>query len=181
MARSDHELVMACSHDAGAFGELYRRHEDRILRYFLRRVRDVEAAADLTAETFAAALASAHRFEPGPAPVEAWLFGIARNVLALSVRRGRVEDAARRRLEMEPVVLRDDVLDQLKLLQDEARAVPELAELPADQRHAVEARVLREREYRDIAHELGCSEQVVRQRVSRGIRTLRRRLEKGRS
>lgn len=52
-----------------------------------------------------------------------------------------------------------------------------LDELPAEQREAVRARVLDERTYPEIAAELRCSESVVRQRVSRGVRTMRRMLE----
>jgi RNA polymerase sigma factor (sigma-70 family) len=52
-----------------------------------------------------------------------------------------------------------------------------LERLPAEQRAALEARVLQEREYADIARSLRCSEAVVRQRVSRGLRRLRAELE----
>jgi Sigma-70, region 4 len=44
-----------------------------------------------------------------------------------------------------------------------------VAELPTDERHAVEARVVHERSYREIAAQLHCSEMVVRKRVSRGL------------
>jgi len=52
-----------------------------------------------------------------------------------------------------------------------------LGELPYTQRAAVRARVLDERSYAAIASELRCSEAVVRQRVHRGLRRLRERLE----
>ncbi len=45
--------------------------------------------------------------------------------------------------------------------------------LPADQRAAVRARVIDGRDYAELAGELDCTELVVRQRVSRGLRTLR--------
>lgn len=51
-----------------------------------------------------------------------------------------------------------------------------LETLPGEQRQAIEARVVHEREYLEIAQELRCSEALVRQRVSRGLRTLRSRL-----
>ena len=51
-----------------------------------------------------------------------------------------------------------------------------LAGLPEEQRRAIHARVVHDREYAEIAGELRCSEAVVRQRVSRGLRTLRARL-----
>jgi RNA polymerase sigma-70 factor (ECF subfamily) len=52
-----------------------------------------------------------------------------------------------------------------------------LAALPADQRLAVEARVLEDGEYSEIARRLHCSEQVVRKKVSRGLSTLKTRYE----
>ncbi|MGH2858758.1 MAG: RNA polymerase sigma factor, partial [Solirubrobacteraceae bacterium] len=52
-----------------------------------------------------------------------------------------------------------------------------LDELPATQRDAVLARVVDERPYAEIAAEMRCSELLVRQRVSRGLRTLRTKLE----
>ena len=49
--------------------------------------------------------------------------------------------------------------------------------LPSDQRAAVLARVVGERSYPEIAAEMKCSEMLVRQRVSRGLRSLRTRLK----
>jgi RNA polymerase sigma-70 factor (ECF subfamily) len=175
--RSDSELLAATAVEPEAFGELYRRHEEVVLLFLLRRTGDPQLAADLAAETFASALTSAHRYRPGPAPVVAWLLGIARNVLAMSRRRGRVEERARRRLGMQPVVLDDDALERVQALADEDAVARRLDALPVDQRRAVVARVVEEREYAEIARELRCSESVVRQRVSRGLAGLRRELE----
>ncbi|MGH2891118.1 MAG: sigma factor [Solirubrobacteraceae bacterium] len=61
-------------------------------------------AADLTAEVFAAAFAAAERFRPEVATAAPWLFAIAQNTLASSVRRGRVEEAARRQLGVQVAV-----------------------------------------------------------------------------
>lgn len=148
-----------------------------ILLFLLRRTGDAEVAADLTSETFAQALVSAHRFRPGPAPAIAWLIGIARNLLAMSRRSGRIEATARRALGMQPVVLTDDAIAAIESL-GETRNVDRLLEaLPPEQRAAVVARVIGERDYSEIAQELACSEQVVRKRVSRGLATLRSMLE----
>lgn len=50
--------------------------------FFVRATGSGELAADLTAEGFAQALASVERFDPALGTAAAWLFGIARNVLA---------------------------------------------------------------------------------------------------
>jgi DNA-directed RNA polymerase specialized sigma24 family protein len=96
----------------------------------MRRTGDAELAADLTAETFAAALASRRRFDPAKGPAIGWLYGIARQ-----------------------------------------------QRLPADQRAAIEARVVDEQEYEQIAAATQTSEAVIRKRVSRGLASLRRKLE----
>ncbi len=166
--------------DAEAFGVFYARHEDAVLAFFLRRVRRADLAADLTAETFAAALGSRATHDPTRGEARGWLFGIARNVLAGSLRRGRVEDDARRRLGLERLVLDDAALARVEELAG-APALAALEELPPEQRAAIAGRVVQEHSYEELAAALRCSESVVRQRVSRGLRTLRSRLEGGRA
>lgn len=179
--RSDEELLGASPADADAFAAFYRRHLGDVVGWFHRRVRDPELAADLTAEVFAAALTGARRYDPDRAPARAWLFSIAHHKLVDSLRRGRVEDAARRRLGMRPLELYDDDLTRVEQMAAAAAeggaALEALGDLPDDVRAALGARVIDERSYADIAGELRCSEQVVRKRVSRGLAQLRARLE----
>ena len=85
----DDELLARSARDPAAFGDFYARHERLVLGYFMRRTHDPELAADLSAETFAAALLGAKRFRGGGVPASAWLIGIARNILSQSFRRAR--------------------------------------------------------------------------------------------
>jgi RNA polymerase sigma-70 factor (ECF subfamily) len=179
--RSDEALLAATRREPEAFAVFYRRHVRALLGYFLRRTRDPELAADLTAETFAAALDGCHRFRPERGPAVAWLYGIARRQLGHAQHRGAVEDRARRRLGMAPLQLDDAALERVESLADAgataAALASALAALPPDQRDAVRSRVLDEREYADIALTARTSESVVRKRVSRGLAGLRSRLE----
>jgi DNA-directed RNA polymerase specialized sigma24 family protein len=95
-------------------------------------------------------------------------------VLGKSYRRGRVEVAARERFGMPKLVLDDHAMETISRLTASDQATRALAEPPSDQRQAIEARVIGERNYTDIA--VRCSEAVVRKRVSRGLRALRTRL-----
>ncbi|MFL5817438.1 MAG: RNA polymerase sigma factor [Conexibacter sp.] len=181
-ARGDEELLLASVEDADAFGAFYGRYVDAVLAYFAVRTRRPDAAADLTAETFAAALRGVRRYRRQQEPAAAWLFAIARNKLADAARRGVVADRARMRLGMEPVALTDADIERVEDLVDlaagGASALAALVEgLPAAQREAIVAHVLDERDYPEIARELRCSEAVVRKRVSRGLATLRAQLE----
>ena len=81
------ELAAKTLAEPASFGELYRRHERSVLAYFLRWTASPEVAADLTAETFAATLASIAGYEQERGEFVAWLFGIARHVLARSLER----------------------------------------------------------------------------------------------
>jgi RNA polymerase sigma factor (sigma-70 family) len=181
-ARGDEELLVASADDPEAFAAFYRRHVDLVLAYFAVRTRRADVAADLTAETFAAALRGVRRYRRQQEPAAAWLFAIARNKLADAARRGAVADRARRRLGMEPLPLTDADLERVEALADlaagGASALIALVDaLPVTQREAIVAHVLDERDYPEIARELRCSEAVVRKRVSRGLATLRAQLE----
>lgn len=175
----DGELIAATARgDAEAFAALYRRHLPRVVGFALRATGDPEVAADLTAEVFAAALASCARYREQHDSAAPWLLGIAQNKLRESRRRGRVENATRRRLQMGALPLGDGDLERV----EELAALGDLdlgtviERLPANERDAVRARVIDERDYHDIAGELECSESVVRQRVSRGLARARTRL-----
>jgi RNA polymerase sigma-70 factor (ECF subfamily) len=169
-------LLAAARSDAASFSAFYRHFERPVLLFFMHATGRADLAADLAAETFASALESVAGYDSGRGRADQWLFGIARNVLGTSYRRGRVDAAARERLGMPRLILDDHATDIISRLCAADQATLAVAELPPEQRRAVEARVLDERAYADIARELDCSEAVVRQRVSRGLRALRTRL-----
>jgi RNA polymerase sigma-70 factor (ECF subfamily) len=176
---SDAELLAATRTRPEAFAAFYDRYERAIVGYFMRRTGNPEIAADLTAEVFAAALGAAHRYRPQAATAAGWLFTIAHNTLSKSRRRGRVDAAARKRLGIrEAPRFGPDELASVELAASDDGWLEELlGRLPSDQREAVRARVLDERDYGDIAGELQTSELVVRKRVSRGLSRLRAELE----
>jgi RNA polymerase sigma-70 factor, ECF subfamily len=181
MERSDEQLLEEALGDGEAFAEFYRRHASTLLGYLTRRTGDAEVAADLTAETFAAALEGLPRFKPSLGPASAWLYGIARHKLARTLERGRVEDAARRKLKLPRIVVDDEAIERIEAFaasETTGRLISDLFErLPDEQRHALRARVVHEREYAEIASSHATSETVIRKRVSRALARLRAGLE----
>jgi RNA polymerase sigma factor (sigma-70 family) len=173
---TDAELLHRARSDPAAFRMLYDRHAAAVHGYHLRRTGDRDAALDLTAETFAQAWTARARFtddcDGSAAP---WLFGIARHVLATSVRRGRLERRACERLgvlealDRAPAAAPPDErwLDGL----DEA-----FAGLPAAQRDAIRLRVVADLGYDEVADHLSTSEEAARARVARGLSSLRSQL-----
>ena len=173
--RSDAELLAAARSDASAFRELYERYAERIYGYHLRRSQDPHAAHDLTAETFAQAWLSRARFrDEAGGSAGPWLFGIARHVLLVSVRRRqpraqrlRAPRRARRGRPRAAAEPGESWLDGL----DEA-----LAHLPEAQQEAIRLRVVDDLGYDEAAERLATTPQAVRARVSRGLSALRKHL-----
>ena len=86
---SDAELLaLHVAGDTEAFGEIFRRHRDRMWAVALRTVGDRELAADAVQEAFIAAFRRAHRFR-GDAAVTTWLHRITVNCAIDRVRRQR--------------------------------------------------------------------------------------------
>ena len=173
---SDAALLRASKSRAAPFRELYERYAQPVYGFHLRRTRDEHAALDLTAETFAQAWLSRGRFrDEANGSAGPWLFGIARNLLAQSVRKRTLELGACERL---------GVLDRLE--HESASVEPAdawleglddaLGGLPEGQRDAVELRVVDELDYEQVAERLGTTPAAARVRVTRGLGQLRQQL-----
>ena len=80
---------------------------------------------------------------------------------------------------MQAIVLTPDgeaVIDEIVARLDGQSALELVQDLPPDQREAITARFVAGHDYAEIAAQMQTSEQVVRKRVSRGLRTLRAKL-----
>jgi RNA polymerase sigma factor (sigma-70 family) len=181
MFRSSRSLLRQALDDPDAFAAFYDAYGERVLLFLVRRVLDVDAAFDLLSETFATALERRHQFRGSSAEEEqGWLFSIARSELSHYWRDGRVERTALARVGIPVPSLTDPEIERIEQLAGIMALVPALhdamAALPADQRRAVELRVVKEYGYTELAEMLGVSEQTARARVSRGLRALAERL-----
>jgi RNA polymerase sigma factor (sigma-70 family) len=175
---SDASLLVAARTDPDAFRELYARYAQAVNEYFARRTGSRATALDLTAETFAQVWFVRARFrDEANGSAAPWIYGIARNVLLMSIRRGAIERRATERLGLQ------ERLDHMQCIEDSVpdsawadKADELLDTLPAHQREAVRRRVLEDLEYSDIARALGTTPGAVRVRVHRGLNALKRHL-----
>lgn len=179
---TNEELLLRARRDPEAFGALFDRTATAVERWFRSRVHDDPGvAAELTAETFAQALRSVHRFRPnGEGSADAWLYGIARNLLRRYLRTSRVASRARRKLEVVTTHPPDDevvILERLDAARNSRRLAELMATLPPAQRDAIRLRVIDELPFADVARALDCSIDTARARVSRGLRHLRHELK----
>jgi RNA polymerase sigma-70 factor (ECF subfamily) len=163
--------------DSTAFAEVYDRLSPAILKFFARRTWDGQVSLELTAETFAKAFERRQDFRGrSESDAASWLWAIARNELKAYWRARSVRRNAAERLGLPRPQSSDEEI--LRIEESAAAAAARdlleeaLADLPEDQRQAIEMRVLQELQYEEIARRLGVSSQVVRARVSRGLRQL---------
>ena len=181
--KDDVEVIVLSWDEPEAFGVLFERHAESLLGYFARRTFDAEAAAELTAETFAQAFASRRRFRDQGVDGMAWLYGIGKNLLSCYFRNGAVDARARRRLGMPERTVGTDDYERIEELIDFESVAPvvreALSELSVDQRDAVRLRAIDGLSYREVAEKVGINEQTARARVSRGLRQIARRLGAG--
>lgn len=177
----DETLLRWAQTDPGAVDVLYRRHVDAVYAFVYRRCGDVELAADIAAETFAAAILAAHSYRPEAGPARGWLCGIARHKTIDAQRRDGAERRARERLGFRQATVHHDDLDALESRLDAldyGRDVTKLVEdLPLGEREAVTAVILGDVDPVEVAQRLGLSIPTLQKRIRRGVRRIAKQVE----
>lgn len=175
-------LLRSLRRDPAAFEAFYRRWAAPLHAWLRTQVGDAEAAAELTAETFAQALVGAHRFRGSTGPeAVGWLWGIARNHVRQYHRTARLEAGARRRLGIAERAYDTAGWDEVDARASAAALADEITAaldgLSPGQRRALQLRVVSGLDFGLVAEQLGCAEPAARMRVSRALSVLRSRLE----
>jgi RNA polymerase sigma-70 factor (ECF subfamily) len=168
--KTDAELL--ASGERKDFEAFYQRHVQALTAYVGSRVSTPDLTFDLVAETFARALENRTRYDGERGPGIAWLLGIARHLIADAARRGVVDTESRRRLGMARIEIDDEGLARVEEWRTQDLRIA-LLSLPVAEREAVTRHVMAEEPYPLIAASIGCSEEVARKRVSRGLARLR--------
>jgi RNA polymerase sigma-70 factor (ECF subfamily) len=178
----EHELADALAGavrgDDAAFAVLWRALNPPLLRYL--RVLAGDACEDVASETWLQASRDLGGFSGTPKAFQVWLFRIARN---------RAVDEARRvgRQPADPVAKlpeqhsRDDTAEAALAALATRRALAAIAELPADQAEAVLLRAVAGLSAQSAAEVVGKRAGAVRIAAMRGLRALKKRLERERA
>lgn len=159
------------------FADFYEATYPAVLRYLAYKTGDGEAALELAAEAYAKAFQKREQFR-GNTREEAlgWFWAIARNDLKMYWRNRTVELSAIEHLQRplpEPVDSEMARIDEVLVAERHGRLLRDaLNELSSDQQDVIRMAVIEERPYPDIAAELDVSIDVVRARLSRGLRRL---------
>ena len=143
--------------------ELYQKHGGEVLGYLARRCPD-GVADDLLQETFLQVARQPARLAAVTTP-RAWLFGIARHLLARHFRERSEADVLTSQLSQD--IVATDADPRLSAMREA------IGQLPAELRETLELRLEQELSYEEIAVALEIPVGTVRSRIHNAIKRLR--------
>jgi RNA polymerase sigma-70 factor, ECF subfamily len=178
--RDEAELVRRAADDPEAFGLLYEAHYAAILNYLYRRTLDVNAAEELTSNTFFKALRALPRYRHRM-PFRAWLYRIATNEARMRWRswwrRRRVQvpdwenQIDRVHFNSSPVESPEQLREKMKAY---TRLHECLSQLPDRYQTVLVLRYLEELTIDEVAQVTGKRVGTVKSLIHRGLERLRR-------
>jgi RNA polymerase sigma-70 factor (ECF subfamily) len=153
-----------------AWRALYDAYAERVWRCAARLMGPDAAVADVVQETFLAAARSARSYDAARGPLWLWVWGIARNQVALHYRR---EGRHTRLTPREPTGTAEpaDPLEAAELAESVRSA---LRELPADYESLLTAKYLDAASIDDLAARDGSTPGAVRSKLARAREAFRR-------
>lgn len=162
--------------DPAGFAEFYRQNFAAVLGFVTRRTDSVHLAADLTADVFLTALEQAESYDARRGVPAAWLYGIARNVLAAHFRGSARERQAVSRIAGHRLLDEQDVA-AIEARIDAARDARQLAAshaaLSEPLRAVLDLVAVDGLSVRETAQALGISAATARMRLHRARKALR--------
>lgn len=169
-------LVERAKGDHDAFGELYNRYVERIYNYILYRTGNREDAEDLAARTFQRALKHIPNYVDKGVPFSAWLYRIARNLVANHHR-----DTGRRKM-----IPLDEIINLhegegtpervVQMVENEETLLKAIRSLPTDRQELLLLKFLDRMPNVEIGSVLGRSEGAIKSLYHRTLQALREEL-----
>ena len=132
---TDQLATGAKAHDLDALAGIFDEYSDRIYAFTYARVRNAEAAQDITSQVFLRVVESIDGFDPERAAFSTWIFTITRNLITDSFRRVRPEptDFAERDDLIDVTTAPDSPEDAVLAQQDAAELWQHIDSLSDDQ------------------------------------------------
>jgi RNA polymerase sigma-70 factor (ECF subfamily) len=159
--------------DTDALRLLYERFGSIVFGLAMRQTGDRQAAEECSQDTFVAVWRNAGGYDPGRAPVSAWLLAIARNRAVDVVRRRAARPADPHAEIWQGDESAPDAADRVAAADDSRRVVEALAELAPEQREVVVLAFVHGLSHSEIAERLGLPLGTVKSRIRLGLDRLR--------
>ena len=159
------------------FERLYRDQFGPVVSYFARRYEDPQLVADLTADTFVAAIHAFRSYHPEQMRPRAWAIGIARRIDARYRNSDPREEDPQRPRSMPTLLDRTETRElrwRIELERSSRDLIDRIRAMPDLDRDAFELVELCELSHAEAASELGLSGAALRVRLLRARTRMRR-------
>ena len=177
------ELVRQAQKDSDAFAELYDLYYPKIFGYVLRRSANLEAAQDITSETFLKALRKLWQFQWRNISFSSWLYKIATNEVSQYFRRAQykksisLEELQEQGFELlsphDPENELIEAQEKLEQHQDFLEIRGKIVRLPARYQEVIALRFFERKQIKEIAQILGKREGTIKSLLHRAVEKLR--------
>jgi RNA polymerase sigma-70 factor (ECF subfamily) len=171
-------VKQAKSGDTQAFGVLYQRYAENILRFFYAQLPQNVDAEDLTSEVFLRAWGALPRYRERGHPFSAFLFKIARNAL-IDYQRKKTKEVSKSQQFIESLSS-DDMKTSDRIFEKQTHQYlwQYLNEIRDNYRSVLVLRFINGLSTREVAKILKCSEGSIRVMQHRGLKALREKINR---
>jgi len=179
----EEDLVRQAQKAPDAFARLYDHYYPRIFGYILRRTANLEAAQDVTSETFLKALGKLWQFHWRNVSFSSWLYKIASNEINQYFRKAEykksvsLEELQEQGFELlsphDPEGELIEAQERLKQHQDFLEIQKKITKLPAKYQEVIALRFFEKKQIKEIAEILGKREGTIKSLLHRAVERLR--------
>jgi RNA polymerase sigma-70 factor (ECF subfamily) len=166
----------AARRDPDAWAQLFEDHFHSVYAYVRSRLPGPQVAEDLASQVFEIAYTRASTFDYRGLPIEAWLFGIARNLVRDHVKRLARRGATAELVEAGAAAVGEDAPARVDLQHDLLQAMRHLTD---DQQAVLVHRFLLDRSVNETAVRMGRSEDAIKNLQRRALAAMHRALVAG--
>jgi RNA polymerase sigma-70 factor (ECF subfamily) len=177
------ELIRQAQKAPDAFAKLYDQYYPKIFGYVLRRTVNLEAAQDITSETFFKALRKLWQFRWRNISFSSWLYKIATNEINQYFRKAEYKKSLSleelQEQGFEPISSHDpeseliEAQEKLKQHQDFLEIQKNIVRLPAKYQEVIALRFFEQKQIKEIAEILGKKEGTIKSLLYRAVEKLR--------
>ena len=177
------ELVRQAQKAPDAFAKLYDQYYPKIFGYVLRRTANLEAAQDITSETFFNALRKLWQFRWRNISFSSWLYKIASNEINQYFRKAEYKKSVSleelQEQGFEPISSYNpeneliEAQEKLKQHQDFLEIQEKIVRLPAKYQEVIALRFFEQKQIKEIAEILGKKEGTIKSLLHRAVEKLR--------
>lgn len=165
-------LIERAKTESEAFGVLYERYFDRIYNYIYYRTGNIHDAEDLTAKVFFRAIQHIGNYKDRGGPFSAWLYSIARNLLANWYR-----DNSKRTMipidSMAQIQSADGPELESEIVENREALLAAIKRLPEDRQDLLILKYVNEESNAEIGRILGRSEGAIKSLYHRTLLSLK--------